>query len=542
MTVHAVDRRVHHVLQRLPRILRSDRSPTAVLREIAATARELCETDYAFAALLDEERGFSALGSSGLPPELDELLTTHPALLRARSSVLEQEGSVRLSLEPVDMPSARSSTSSRRTTVTFGELLAVRLRAGVRTVGILVLANRPGAGHIGPDADELLAELGRALGSAMDNALLLREVLHARRWMRAATTLTQQLLGDEIDDPLREVSERAMDLANADYTVVALIQGTHMHVQHVGGLGEVESLRNRVVSLPVTAEMHTLERGDALVYGDLSQVRSEVFEGMDISEFGPALIIPLIGAESLTGVLLLGRFQDNPPFTHSELDLASAFAAQASVALELESARQVQEKLLLVEERDRIARDLHDHVVQRLFATGLSLHGVANQLDGDTQQRVSDAMFAIDETIRQIRNTILTLKSSGDDSVTLTDMITDIGDEAERLLGFPPILALDPGLRSVKGTLADDMAACVREALSNVVRHAHASQVIIKATVHLGQLELSVADDGVGIVSTRRSGLGNLAKRARNHGGTMQVDTEPGQGATLTWRVPVIPA
>ena len=241
-------------------------------------------------------------------------------------------------------------------------------------------------------------------------------------------------------------------------------------------------------------------------------------------------------------MLLLGRFQDNPPFTHSELDLASAFAAQASVALELESARQVQEKLLLVEERDRIARDLHDHVVQRLFATGLSLHGVANQLEGDTQQRVSDAMFAIDETIRQIRNTILTLKSSGDESVTLTDMITDIGDEAERLLGFPPILALDPGLRSVSGPLADDMAACVREALSNVVRHANASQVIIKATVHLGQLELSVADDGVGIVSTRRSGLGNLAKRARNHGGTMQVDTEPGQGATLTWRVPVVPA
>ena len=238
--------------------------------------------------------------------------------------MLEQEGSVRCRSSRSTCPRAHGARA-RRTPVTFGELLAVRLRAGVRTVGILVLANRPGAGHIGPDADELLAELGRALGSAMDNALLLREVLHARRWMRAATTLTQQLLGDEIDDPLREVSERAMDLANADYTVVALIQGTHMHVQHVSGLGEVESLRNRRrLAARSPPRWTTCERGDALVYGDLSQVRSEAFEGMDTSSSGPALIIPLIGAESLTGVLLLGRFQDNPPFTHSELDLASA--------------------------------------------------------------------------------------------------------------------------------------------------------------------------------------------------------------------------
>ncbi|QIK67793.1 GAF domain-containing protein [Nocardioides sp. HDW12B] len=542
MTLHGVDRRLHHVLQRLPRILRSDRAPRAVLREIAATARELCESDYAFAALLDEERGFSAIGSSGLPAELEELLTSHPALLRARAAVLEQEGTVRLSLEAIEVPASRTGETGRRSAVTFGELMAVRLRAGVRTVGIVVLANRPGAGPLGPEADELLAELGRALGSAMDNALLLREVLHARRWMRAATTLTQQLLGDEIDEPLREVSERAMDLAGADFTIVALIQGTHMHVQHVSGLDDNDSLSNRVVTLPDSTEMETLRRGDALVYGDLSQVSAALFEGVDTSTFGPALVIPLIGAESLTGVLLLGRLQDGQTFSHSELDLASAFAAQASVALELESARQVQEKLLLVEERDRIARDLHDHVVQRLFATGLSLHGVVNQLEGDQQQRVSDAMFAIDETIRQIRNTILTLKSSGGDSVSLTDMVTDIADEAARLLGFAPILALDPGLRSVRGALADDMAACVREALSNVVRHAGATQVIIKASVHLGQLELSVADDGVGIVSNRRSGLGNLDKRARNHGGTMHLDSTPGHGSTLTWRVPVIPA
>jgi signal transduction histidine kinase len=548
VAVHGVDRRIHQVLERLPRILRSDRAPSAVLREIAGTSRDLCGADYAFAALLDEDRGFSSLGSSGLPAELDEILPNHPTLLHARAAVLAQEGVVRLELRQPTLPTTRGNQHSdpgspvRRSPVTFGEILAVRLRSGVRTIGIVVLANRPGAGPLAPESEELLAELGRALGAAMDNSLLLREVLHARRWMRAATTLTQQLLGDEIDDPLREVSERAMDLANADYTALALIQGDHLHVQYVSGLAGAEEIRNRVTPLPDTLEMATLRAGDALVYTDLGEQAAPYVGAFEAEQLGPALIIPLVGAESMTGLLLLGRFQESTPFSHSELDLASAFAAQASIALELEAARQVQEKFLLVEERDRIARDLHDHVVQRLFATGLSLHSALPQLDDDMAQRVSQAMYAIDETIRQIRNTILTLRSPGDEAASLTDMITDIANEAERLLGYAPIVALDPGLRGVTGPLADDMAACVREAMSNVVRHASASQVIIKATVHLGELQLSVSDDGVGIVSTRRSGLGNLAKRAQNHAGELQVDTAPGRGTTLTWRVPVVAA
>lgn len=548
VAVHGVDRRIHQVLERLPRILRSDRAPSAVLAEIAGTTRDLCGADYAFAALLDEHRGFTSLGSSGLPAELDEILPSHPTLLHARAAVLAQEGVVRLELAPSTLPTTRgnahsdTASSVRRAPVTFGEILAVRLRSGVRTIGIVVLANRPGASPLAPESEDLLAELGRALGAALDNSVLLREVLHARRWMRAATTLTQQLLGDEIDDPLREVSERAMDLANADYTALGLVQGEHLHVQYVSGLAGADDIRNRLVPLPDTREMATLRHGDALVYTDLAEQAAPYVRAIEAEQLGPALIIPLVGAESMTGLLLLGRFPDSPPFTHSELDLASAFAAQASIALELEAARQMQEKFLLVEERDRIARDLHDHVVQRLFATGLSLHSALPQLEGDLEQRVSQAMYAIDETIRQIRNTILTLRSPTEDGTSLTDMITDIAAEAERLLGYAPIVALDPGLRGVTGPLADDMAACVREAMSNVVRHASASQVIIKATVHLGELQLSVSDDGVGIVSTRRSGLGNLAKRARNHAGELQVDTAPGRGTTLTWRVPVVAA
>lgn len=543
-----IDSRLHVVLRRLPRILRSDRAPSAILQEIASASREVVGSDYGFAALLDDERALTSLGSSGLPPELDELLLDHPALRRVTAALLEEEGVVRVDAGSADVPDARGQYDAPDTAVghdhaghvTFGELLAVRLRSGVRTVGVIILANRPGSPGVDLEADDAMAELGRAMGAAIDNALLLREVLNARRWMRAATSLTQQLLGDELDDPLRAIAERAAELANADAATVSLLQGDTLTVHHVVGIMQGETLLD--MSIPVDDDddgMRALRAGDPLVYAELPESARELLPEEARHQLGAALVLPLSGADDLVGLLMLARHRDEPAFSHTELDMAAAFAAQASVALELEAARQLQERLLLVEERDRIARDLHDHVVQRLFATGLSLQQVVAQLDGPLKDRVSSGMVAIDETIRQIRNTILTLRSARDEAQTLTDMVTDIAAEAERLLGYPPILALDPAVRSVTGPVAEDLAACVREAMSNVVRHAHASQVIVKAAVHLGELTVSVADDGVGIRSDRRSGLENLDKRAENHGGAMTIDSEPDHGTTLTWVVPV---
>ena len=244
-------------------------------------------------------------------------------------------------------------------------------------------------------------------------------------------------------------------------------------------------------------------------------------------------------------MLLARALQDAPPFTaHRASTSPRAFASQASVALELVAARQVQEQLLLVEERDRIARDLHDHVVQRLFATGLSLQQVVQPAGGrqpgagrrrddrDRRDHPADPQHDPDAALGRRR-------------------VGDPGRHDHRHRARRPSAAARASRRSwrstparatVTGPLAADLAACVREALSNVVRHAHASQVD-----HQGRSctsvssTLSVADDGVGIDSTRRSGLGNLAKRAEQPRRLPRVSTAaPGQGTTLTWRVPVV--
>jgi signal transduction histidine kinase len=536
VVVTSIDDRIHEVLRRLPRILRSDRAPSAVLGEVATLTRELFGTHLAVAAFLDDDRSLGAMGFSGASALDEPALRQHPAITEALATLLTVDAPVRVDTPPGNVA---STTTMPRPRPVIGSLLGVRLRSGSRTVGVLFLATDKDGTFAAQD-ERLLEELGRALGAALDNAMLLREALRARRWMRAATTLTQQLLANELPEPLKVIAERAMELADATVCAVLLVQDDNLVVRHVTGLSHLAAFRGRAFPLDGSITQRVLDAGEPINFPDLADEPSDALRGVDDSELGPGVMIPLHGEDELVGTLFLGRYKDSPMFTHAELDMASAFASQASIALELVAARKLQDALLLVEERDRIARDLHDHVVQRLFATGLSLQQAVPNLEGAGKERVESAMISIDETIRQIRNTILTLRSAGDDAVTLVDMITDIAMEAERLLGFAPILALDPGSRDIRGPLAADLAACVREAISNVVRHARATQVIVKAVVHLGQLTLSVSDDGVGIASSRRSGLGNLAKRAEQHGGFLECDSTVGHGTTLTWRVPVV--
>ena len=220
------------------------------------------------------------------------------------------------------------------------------------------------------------------------------------------------------------------------------------------------------------------------------------------------------------------------------------FAAQAGVGLELAEHRKDSERLAVFEDRDRIARDLHDLVVQRLYATGMSLEGVSAQIgDSDNGRRVSDAVDALDEAIKEIRSAIFALHSRpapGEDGVRAR--ILAVADEAADPLGFAPGLRIAGRLDQVPADVAEHLLGALREALSNAARHAHASKV--EVAVEAGQdLILKVSDNGTGMKQTgRSSGLSNLADRAQALGGTLRTSpADGGGGTTLTWRVPLPP-
>lgn len=230
--------------------------------------------------------------------------------------------------------------------------------------------------------------------------------------------------------------------------------------------------------------------------------------------------------------------------------MAAGFAAQALVGLELAQARAEQERVGMLEERQRIAEDLHDHVIQRLFAAGLTLHGVAARLNAPGLSReVLGVVDTLDDTISQIRTSIFALQQAGAPSSGgfRAEVLEVVGDAA-RVLGFTPDLRfsgpidarLGSGAPDPNANVAEDLIAVLREALSNVARHAHATRVDVDLIVDDATTTLEVRDNGVGMgPTTRRSGLSNLRARSQRHGGTFDLAPADPAGTSLRWSVPL---
>jgi signal transduction histidine kinase len=257
-----------------------------------------------------------------------------------------------------------------------------------------------------------------------------------------------------------------------------------------------------------------------------------------VVDAGPIMVVPLRGSGRVHGVLNLVRLRGRAAFSAEDLDLATGFANQAAVALELAQARADQQRAALFDERERIAADLHDHVIQRLFAAGLSLQALAATLGpGRATNRVMSTVSDLDATISQIRTAIFQLQQTSQTSPrTLRARVLDLVGELAPALGFDPAVRFSGVLDILPDHLGDDLLAVVREALSNIARHARAHTAEIDLTAHDDRVTLTVRDDGVGVSdTTRRSGLANLRRRAQRHGGDFVLEPGPGSGTLLTW-------
>jgi signal transduction histidine kinase len=234
------------------------------------------------------------------------------------------------------------------------------------------------------------------------------------------------------------------------------------------------------------------------------------------------------------------------PLAPAAADMLVTFATQAGIALELAAHRRQAERVAVFEDRDRIARDLHDLVIQRLYATGMSLQGTMSLVSSqEAAGRISTAVDALDETIKEIRASIFALQTRQDTKPPgLRTRILQVADEASGILGFPPALQLDGQLDdTVPEYIAEQLLGALREALSNAARHSGATRVDVE--VHAGaEVVLLVRDNGSGMprALSRRSGLANLEERARKLGGTFRIESAEGRGTELDWRVPLTTA
>jgi signal transduction histidine kinase len=372
---------------------------------------------------------------------------------------------------------------------------------------------------------------------------LYEETTRQQRWLSATAEVTRHLLaGAELSDALAMITEKALDMTDAELVMVTLpmADGRHQRIEHAAGdgaqemLGLIVPMHDAVTELVVgKAQRLTIcDYGSAELTGTTHSLR-----------LGPMVVVPLGAPGQVRGVLSAGRRQGSAQLSQPAAEMLATFAAQASIALELAEHRRQAERMAVFEDRDRIAKDLHDLVIQRLYATGMSLQGTMSLISvREVADRVSSAVDALDDTIREIRSAIFALHSHADAKpASLRSRILRAVQEMAPALGFAPSVRLDGSLEdAIPAQVTEQLLTAIREALANVARHANASRVELAVAVD-EQVRLTVTDDGVGITpGGRRSGLRNLADRAAGLGGALAAEPiQGGLGTELVWQVPL---
>ncbi|MGY1697782.1 MULTISPECIES: GAF domain-containing protein [unclassified Geodermatophilus] len=430
----------------------------------------------------------------------------------------------------------------------MASFLGVPVRVREEVFGNLYLTEKRSGGSFTPADEEAVLALAAVAGLAIENARRAEVAERRRAWVQAATEVSTALLsGSALEEVLQTLVRRAADLSDADGAGLLVPEeddpGALTIVAATGpASADLEGVRVPVEGTHV-GRVHRSGRAELLDDvragpgpGRPAEVAVELTTGAR-----SAVVVPLGPA---IGTIVCLRAADREPFDAEVLDALAAFAAQAAVALELARSQRRERQLQVQADRERIARDLHDHVVQRIYATALSLDRVARSLgevDPYAARRVERSVDELDETITQIRSAIFELHDREAPPAALGRRLAEVVARVTEGSGVQRRVELRGDVDGLSRALAHDLLAVVRELVSNVVRHAAAT--LVRVTVDAGSapgddVTASVADDGRGLPAVPvRSGLANLEERARRRGGTLTVASDRG-GTAVTWRAP----
>ncbi len=418
--------------------------------------------------------------------------------------------------------------------------LGVPVRTRDQVFGNLYLAEKQGADEFSEDDEEIVVALAAAAGVAIDNARLYELAQRRERWLAATAEITGVLVGTvRRTEALRLIARRSQEVSGAELVMVMLYDEANARYtievaegtgpscgELVGGLVPVE---------PVAAAEFGMDKVRAV-----ENLRAVADWPGPVPD-SPAMAVPLAAAGTLHGVLIVTQPTGQPPSDEDAAQL-STFAGHAALALERARAQAERQQFAVLEDRERIARDLHDVVIQRLFATGMHLQGAVHQAGKpEVAKRINAAVDDLDATIRDIRRSIFELRTPTGPSSLRAELRETVEGAAEAL-GFRPVLDTSgPVDSAVPDDVKPEILAVLREALSNIARHAEATTARISLRTAEGEAVLCVEDDGVGFDASRaRGGVVNMRERAHDLGGTFDIGSaSAGTGTALTWRVPI---
>lgn len=515
----------------------------ATLHRIISAARELTSAPYGALAIRDREGNLISFVHEGMDAETVRRIGHLPV------------GKGLLSLSLLDTPALRmDDLTTHHAAVGFPEhhprmraFLAVPITIRDTVFGNLYLTHVDPA-RVFSESDEVAARaLAFGAAVAIDNAQVFERERTSVKWMEASREITTALLArpEPHRRPLQLIAERARLLTEAEQAIVLVPADADASDDEVDtlvvsaavGLHASEVLGQRVPVHGSTSGA-VFRSGEPLITEEL---RYPIQSFTDVGQ-RPAILMPLRARDEVVGVIAIARGAEQPPFNETYLDLVSDFATHAAIALVLASAREDARQLTILAERERIAHDLHDHVIQRLFAAGMNLQGtLARARSPEVADRLNRTLDDLQTIIEEIRTTIFALKSpvaaGGDFRQRIQRVVADLTGNRDVVA----TVRIDGPMSAVSAELADHAEAVTTEAVSNALRHSGASRLTVEVSV-ADMFVLNVIDDGCGIPAgnTRHSGLANMKRRAEQLGGSCEITGGPGGGTRVHWVAPLL--
>ncbi|WP_204800831.1 hypoxia sensor histidine kinase DosS/DevS [Mycobacterium riyadhense] len=510
----------------------------ATLRSIVHSATNLVDARYGALEVHDRDKRVLHFVYEGIDEETVRRIGHLPEGLGVIGLLIDEPKPLRLD----DLSRHPASVGFPPHHPPMRTFLGVPVRVRGESFGTLYLTDKTNGQPFSDDDEVLVQALAAAAGIAIANARLYQQAKARQSWIEATRDIATELLsGTDPASVFRLVAEEALKLTAADAALMAIPIGESMPADEVAELLVIETLGSAVASIAGrTVPVAGTALGDVFVNSAPRQVDRLELDGL--ADTGAALLLPLQATDAVAGVVVLLRQSSPGSFTDEQLEMMAAFADQAALAWQLATSQRRMRELDVLTDRDRIARDLHDHVIQRLFAVGLSLQGtVPRARDSQVQQRLSEAVDELQGVIQEIRTTIFDLHGTSQGITRLRQRIdAAVAQFADS--GLRTTVQFVGPLSVVGGTLADHAEAVVREAVSNAVRHARATTLTVRVTVD-DNLNIEVSDNGRGMPEEfTGSGLANLRRRAEQAGGVFTIEDIPDAGGTLLrWSAPLLP-
>ena len=529
--------------------LSSELSLSAVLQRIIDLAVEVTAARYGALGVLGSDQRISEFVTTGITEEQRRAIGDLPVGHGILGVLIGDAKPLRL-----------RSISDHPQSVGFppnhppmGSFLGAPVKARGRVFGNIYLTEKQGAPEFSAEDEEALVVLAAQAGVAVENAHLYEETRHLfeearlrERRLEAIREVTTRILeGADPQEILELVARRARELVGADLATIAMPadQSESLRIQVADGI-HADELRGMVFPIDRSVSGDILHTGRPVVLNEASGDQRAYQPMIKLGEMGPAMFLPLVVRGSAFGTLAVANRPGGRTFSREDLSLVETFAGQASVAIEYGRAQSELKRLTVMDERERIAKELHDGVIQSLFAVGMGLQATATlSKDPNLEQRLSDAVSEIDRAIRDLRNYIFGLRPGILADRQLDQAIRQLAEDFQGKTGVTTAVEIDGRVAAEMSGRAGDVIQLIREALSNVGRHARAAtcRVSLIRTSHGALLEID--DDGQGFdleaAKVKGHGLRNLKERARSLGGELAVRSAATDGTTIRVGIPL---